>query len=140
METISEKFNDVKITLTFNPPEHSDFITKINVLIENQEGKQMEHDFSVVNVNFGKNHFNFSHDRIFYELLEHLCISSELMTFEKYCGEMQILDDEKDLQETKIEYEKDKGLAERINSVVTKDWIQSIQCYLYLQNYSELWN
>ena len=138
MKTISEVFNGVKITLNFNPPEYLDFITKIKVLIENQQGKQMEHDFSVVNVHFGNNSFNFSHDRIFYELLEHICVSSELMTFEHYCKEMQISDVEKNSQETKKEYEKDRFLAERINSVITKEWVESIQCYLYLQKYSEL--
>ena len=140
MKTISEFFNGVKISLTYNSPSYSDFITKLKIVIENEEGKQMQHDFSIMNVHFGTNTFNINKDRLFYEVLEHICISSDLLSFEQHCEEMKVLNEEKNSTETILEYEQNKDLAERINSVVKKDWVDSIRCYLYLQNYSELWS
>jgi hypothetical protein len=132
MKTASETFNHVKITLHYNEPTKQDIVMDLEVEMENSEGKIIRFPFTTMNITKANQLYDFLFDteKIFYEVLDSIFTWHDLGTFEDYCEEINL---KKGIdEELREEYEKYKDIECKINSIVSKDWIHSMECYVVL--------
>jgi hypothetical protein len=123
----NQTFIGIKVSLILKDESVlKDLFIDLVIVIENSEGKSLRFNFSTMNFNGSKNI-----DDLFYESLEKICYSAEDVTFEEYHGNIE--KSKQTITELTEEYQNYQDFYKKLHTVVNKDWVTMIGCYLALQ-------